>query len=207
MAKIEEADPRWIVAERADGTNVNNWHWVEKDCLPWSKQRLNQLFIKLDLVDQSQEQYKAQTTQVSQVEGEAFLNVRKKKLIPTYELEIKIDWIGSNSGKEIKGQIHLPYVAEENQDEDPEIKIILFENSSEAEQLKQVILKQGKNKIINAIKTFTDEFHAGKAANSAGDNNSTTQEPKNSSTTNGNENSNSQTKKSSKQQKQQQQFQ
>jgi len=27
MAKVGETDPRWIVAERADGTNVNNWHW------------------------------------------------------------------------------------------------------------------------------------------------------------------------------------
>jgi hypothetical protein len=28
MAKLGETDPRWIVAERTDGTNVNNWHWL-----------------------------------------------------------------------------------------------------------------------------------------------------------------------------------
>ena len=27
MAKWGEGDPRWIVEERDDGTNVNNWHW------------------------------------------------------------------------------------------------------------------------------------------------------------------------------------
>lgn len=27
MAKWGEGDPRWIVEERADATNVNNWHW------------------------------------------------------------------------------------------------------------------------------------------------------------------------------------
>lgn len=27
MAKWGQGDPRWIVEERADGTNVNNWHW------------------------------------------------------------------------------------------------------------------------------------------------------------------------------------
>ena len=27
MAKAGEGDPRWIVEERSDGTNVNNWHW------------------------------------------------------------------------------------------------------------------------------------------------------------------------------------
>ena len=27
MAKWGEGDPRWIVEERPDSTNVNNWHW------------------------------------------------------------------------------------------------------------------------------------------------------------------------------------
>ena len=27
MAKWGDGDPRWIVEERADATNVNNWHW------------------------------------------------------------------------------------------------------------------------------------------------------------------------------------
>jgi hypothetical protein len=29
MAKWGEGDPRWIVEERPDATNVNNWHWFE----------------------------------------------------------------------------------------------------------------------------------------------------------------------------------
>lgn len=27
MAKWGHGDPRWIVEERPDATNVNNWHW------------------------------------------------------------------------------------------------------------------------------------------------------------------------------------
>lgn len=27
MAKWGEGDPRWIVEERPDAKNVNNWHW------------------------------------------------------------------------------------------------------------------------------------------------------------------------------------
>ena len=29
MAKWGEGDPRWIVEERQDSHNVNNWHWKE----------------------------------------------------------------------------------------------------------------------------------------------------------------------------------
>lgn len=36
-------DPRWIVEERPDATNVNNWHWTEKNATPWSKERLTNL--------------------------------------------------------------------------------------------------------------------------------------------------------------------
>ncbi len=43
MAKLGEGDARWIVADRQDGTNVHNWHWAEKDVLPWSKSRLTEL--------------------------------------------------------------------------------------------------------------------------------------------------------------------
>ena len=28
MAKWGEGDPRWIVEDRPDATNVNNWHWL-----------------------------------------------------------------------------------------------------------------------------------------------------------------------------------
>lgn len=29
MAKWGEGDPRWIVEERPDAINVNNWHWSD----------------------------------------------------------------------------------------------------------------------------------------------------------------------------------
>ena len=40
MAKWGEGDPRWIVEERPDATNVNNWHWTEKNADQWSKAKI-----------------------------------------------------------------------------------------------------------------------------------------------------------------------
>lgn len=36
---IRHADDsdRWIVKERDDGKNVNNWHWSERDLTGWAK--------------------------------------------------------------------------------------------------------------------------------------------------------------------------
>lgn len=49
MAKWGEGDPRWIVEERPDATNVNNWHWTEKNATPWSKERFQQLFSDVNI--------------------------------------------------------------------------------------------------------------------------------------------------------------
>jgi len=43
--------------------------WQEKDCLPWAKQRLGELFQQLPLGD-------GVTTQLKSVEGDCVLNVR-----------------------------------------------------------------------------------------------------------------------------------
>ncbi len=51
MAKWGEGDPRWIVEERADAVNVNNWHWTEKNASQWSKDRMTELLTNLTIED------------------------------------------------------------------------------------------------------------------------------------------------------------
>ena len=43
MAVWGKGDPRWIVEERPDAHNVNNWHWSEKDATEWSKKEIKRL--------------------------------------------------------------------------------------------------------------------------------------------------------------------
>ncbi|KAL3208681.1 hypothetical protein MRX96_052493 [Rhipicephalus microplus] len=51
MAKWGEGDPRWIVEERPDATNVNNWHWTEKNASYWSKDKLTELLTNIEVSD------------------------------------------------------------------------------------------------------------------------------------------------------------
>jgi activator of HSP90 ATPase len=68
MAKWGQGDPRWIVEDRADATNVNNWHWTEKDASEWSKSQLKELFKGLKIED---DDLTCELTSVSKVDGEA----------------------------------------------------------------------------------------------------------------------------------------
>lgn len=114
MAKWGEGDPRWIVEERPDATNVNNWHWTEKNASPWSQDKIKDLFhnfvVKSDLAN-------IKITEVEKCEGEASASNRKGKLIFFYEWDITLKWTGelnSGSGTEHSGKIKVPNLSEEN---------------------------------------------------------------------------------------------
>ncbi|XP_016101622.1 activator of 90 kDa heat shock protein ATPase homolog 1-like [Sinocyclocheilus grahami] len=119
MAKWGEGDPRWIVEERADATNVNNWHWTERDATNWSSEKLKELLMGLWVEG---EEGKCEITEVSQVEGEASINNRKGKLIFFYEWNLKAAWRGtSKSGIIYKGNIEVPNLSDENDMDDLDV--------------------------------------------------------------------------------------
>jgi activator of HSP90 ATPase len=76
--------------------NVNNWHWVEKNCLPWAKEYLTEKISKCTLV-------KLDNIKVT---GDVDLNQRKGKVIHVYDIAIEMDW--SHLG--LSGKITLPEV-------------------------------------------------------------------------------------------------
>lgn len=39
-----------IVEEREDGVNVNNWHWREKNCMPWTTKYIQDKFKDHELL-------------------------------------------------------------------------------------------------------------------------------------------------------------
>ena len=54
------------------------------------------------------------------------MNNRKNKIIPSYELEIRLSWTGKVGEGEAKGTVVLPYVSDENADEEPEVSLCCF---------------------------------------------------------------------------------
>lgn len=164
MAKWGEGDPRWIVEERPDATNVNNWHWTEKNACQWSKDKLTALLVGLKLEN---EVAKCEISKIETCEGEAVANNRKGKLIFFYEWNLTLLWKGFLSGfdKEIEGTINIPNLSEENSISEIEINISLKESSSEATIVKDFLYHQGRSKIRDQlekyIKDLKEEFSKG----------------------------------------------
>jgi len=168
MAKIGEGDDRWIVKEREDGTNVHGWHWQEKDALQWSRERLSEL-CTLTVLDGEGCLF-LRCTGVTQCTGEAYVNKRKGKIIPGYELDVKVGYEGevregSDAGSAlvagVKGSVHFPYVADENADEDPEAKVLNAAEAPADMRAKEAMRTKGLPKLHAALREFVKEMAAG----------------------------------------------
>lgn len=184
MAKWGEGDPRWIVEERPDATNVNNWHWTEKNATPWSKERLQQLFIDFKIGEfhtrsspkknsnlnlqkkkktyiLGQNDVECVVDAVDTCNGEATVNNRKGKLIFFYEWNLVLKWTGrllSNSTLSHKGKLTIPNLSEENDLEDVEITVTIDESNDESETLKQFMYNVGRDRIRQQLGTYIKEL-------------------------------------------------
>lgn len=164
MAKWGEGDPRWIVEERPDATNVNNWHWTEKNAGPWSKDRLKELFSDLKI---AQNGIVCSITEVEKVDGEASANNRKGKLIFFYEWDIKLKWEGVLAGgsEKIKGEIHIPNLSEENDVSEVDMTVTIKSNGDEAQRVKAFMHHVGREEIRKQlqeyIRSLKEEFSKG----------------------------------------------
>ncbi|XP_042490822.1 activator of 90 kDa heat shock protein ATPase homolog [Macadamia integrifolia] len=166
MAKYGEGDKRWIVEDRPDGTNVHNWHWAETNCLEWSRNLLGKLLSDLTILDGEGNLY-IKTKEVTKVEGEAFINIRKGKIIPGYEISVSLSWEGEAreaDGKsllKVDGSVEIPYIADENADEDPEIRVILRDEGPIGRRIKDAFVSKGKPIVLEKVRVYVESMAKG----------------------------------------------
>lgn len=186
MAKWGQGDPRWIVEERPDATNVNNWHWTEKNAGPWSQERIRQLFknvkVQTDLAD-------VNIKDVEKCEGEASANNRKGKLIFFYEWNLVLNWEGklhADDSTKQKGTITVPNLSEENDVSELDvscgitskfcdklstgrlidlnrkslfqIQISVKDDNEQSDVLKQIMQNEGRNVVRQQLQKYIKEL-------------------------------------------------
>ncbi|KAL5707855.1 hypothetical protein ACHQM5_018710 [Ranunculus cassubicifolius] len=166
MAKYGEGDKRWIVEERPDGANVHNWHWAETNCLEYSKNLLTKLLSDLVILNGEGNLFLKIKT-VDRVDGEAYVNVRKGKIIPGYEISVVLSWNGEARDEEgkvlmkVDGNVEFPYIADENADEDPEMKITVRDDGPVGKRLKDAFYAKGRGIVLEKIRVYVESMAKG----------------------------------------------
>jgi activator of HSP90 ATPase len=157
MAKWGEGDARWAVTDLGEaGRNVNGWHWVEVEAMPWARGRAAELLGGAQLAEGV-----AAGGEVK-LEGEAVVNQRKGKLIPAYEFALELSWKGAAAdGTPVTGTVKVPYISEENHDEVPEVLVAAKESGAAAEALRARVVAEGRPRVREAVATLVRELRAG----------------------------------------------
>ncbi|GER25931.1 activator of 90 kDa heat shock protein ATPase-like protein [Striga asiatica] len=167
MAKLGEGDKRWIVEDRPDGANVHNWHWAETDCLEWSRNFLTNILCDKPILS-GEGNLHITTKKIEKLEGEAYVNVRKGKIIPGYELNLVLsyeavakDSDGSSVVLSTKGSVEVPYISDENAGEDPEIRITIKDDGPIGKRLKEAFISKGKPFVFEKIREYVEAMARG----------------------------------------------
>nr|CAG4645665.1 EOG090X09QT [Lynceus sp. MCZ IZ 141354] len=160
MAKWGEGDPRWIVEERPDATNVNNWHWTERDATSWSKDKLTN---SLKAFSVTQDGKCFTINEVEKIEGEASVNNRKAKLIAFYEWVIDLKWSMKVGENVVKGTINIPNLSDENNAEEVDVSIIISEGDRDQldNNLRKQVEKGLKSEMAAYVRSLKEEFTQG----------------------------------------------
>ncbi|CAH8359910.1 unnamed protein product [Eruca vesicaria subsp. sativa] len=166
MAKFGEGDKRWIVEDRPDGTNVHNWHWAETNCLEWSRNFFTNQFSNAVILSGESNLF-VKINKVEKLEGEAYVNVRKGKIIPGYELNVSLSWEGEAKDSEgktvlkVEGLVDMPYISDENADEDPEIRVSVKDEGAIGKTLKEAMVKKGKGVVQEKVRVYVEAMAKG----------------------------------------------
>lgn len=130
--------------------NPNNWHWVDKNCISWSKDYFKQNLVGVSAKDGDNT---VSIDSISSVEGDAEVTQRKGKVISLFDLKIMLGFNGT--GKEdVSGSITVPELAYDTEEDEIQFVISINNENSEKEAIKPLI----KSKLIPQLRQKLSNF-------------------------------------------------
>lgn len=159
MALKGQGDKRWKVRERADGTNVNGWHWEEKSATSWAHQRIKELMkveeIVVPPVDGS---HKGARVEDMEMAGDASLMNRKGVLKVLYDLKATGKW--KSNHEEESDRTHGTFQIEIF-DDSPEVVCTTDPKSKCEAVYKSLVFSELQARITKSAPIFIQELRAG----------------------------------------------
>ena len=155
MAALDAKDPRWIVAERADGTNVNSWHWTSKDVTLLTKAALAKVLEGNDPPVLAAHSPLLKHCRLNTVvsRGECSVNTRKGRKFLIYELGLKAKWEGEKRDdagallETASGELEVSDISAETLD----ALEVTFTTSERGSSLSEAMRKEGVAAFKSAI--------------------------------------------------------
>lgn len=181
MALTGQGDPRWIVNDRGDGRNVNNWHWTERDASEWARARVSALLrgAAVRPTDGGDAPpFECRTVDVDSVSGDCVLYNRKNRVKAVYDLKVKAKWearpVGATGAAGADADAdETPSTAAadvplakgtydfELYDDDPDVNVHFDTDTPQAADCKRCMKEEGRAVVANCMRQFLRELRDG----------------------------------------------
>lgn len=136
--------------------NPNNWHWVDKNCIDWTRTYFSEKLTEISAQTETPEKkpVTVKITKVKSCEGDVDVCQRKGKVISLFDLKLVVNYEGEildNEGDEPKysrvgGDITVPEIAYDSEEDDYQFEITTLTGQSTKEkdfiktQVRQLII-------------------------------------------------------------------
>lgn len=155
MAKLGEGDARWIVTDRKDGTNVNSWHWEEKDLSSVVHEELKSTFKNMQLCEGAGG-LSLKIKELSEVSGDVTVAQRKGKIMCYFDLKMTLKFGGSLEGETDKadGKMTIAEVDHDTFTEDYDIAVAAADKKPASIKAEQWVRGNARNTVRVAIREY-----------------------------------------------------
>ncbi|RKF81627.1 Uncharacterized protein GcM3_033006 [Golovinomyces cichoracearum] len=143
--------------------NPNNWHWVNKDAGPWTKQYLEQTIKNIKAEEHG---VTARIDKLISMDGDVDVNQRKGKVISIFDVKLVIEYSGTNfyldtfyyastnypgttkDKEDVSGTITVPEVAHDTEENEYVFDIDIYSDSNTKAPVKELV----RSKIVPQLR-------------------------------------------------------
>lgn len=123
-------------------------HWVDKNCLPWSKTYLEKEIINTTYTHDT---ITYTLTDISSITGDCDVTQRKGKVLCIYDMKLEFAFKGVQDEDEFTGKIILPEFIHDQEEDEYEFSIDSDSHKSEVRKHFIPVLKQKLMKFQNDL--------------------------------------------------------
>lgn len=151
-----------VCENRTDAHNVNQWHWEERDCTSWCKDRLRDLLLDLNI---GGENCSMRVSRLKRFTGDASILNRRGRAIAIYDITLLVEWSGSlpKHNQEVKGSFSIR-MAQDEEGGKPVCKMSSSANNQVSETLMDWYHSgkiPARRNLLDACNQFIDELKLG----------------------------------------------
>lgn len=135
--------------------NPNNWHWVQKNCLDWSKEYFNKTLVGLKSTDND---ITVSITKLNSLDGDCDVCQRKGRVITIFDMKMVLQFESETA----KGTITIPEVAFDTEPDDYQFQLnFMKEDEKTRPILRKKLIPQVKKILVNFGPTLVQVHGAG----------------------------------------------